>query len=49
MIPRNEMTVEALWTPAGEIEVTGVGYAPQGVLFEHGLRIAEIKSVGKKE
>jgi magnesium-transporting ATPase (P-type)/predicted PurR-regulated permease PerM len=31
-LTRNEMTVEALWTPAGPIEVTGIGYAPEGEL-----------------
>jgi len=31
-LTRNEMTVEALWTRAGEIEVTGIGYAPTGEL-----------------
>mgnify|MGYP000748957347 CR=1 FL=1 len=31
-LTRNEMTVEALWTPDGEIEVTGVGYEPEGAL-----------------
>lgn len=35
-LTRNEMTVETLWTPAAEIEVTGIGYAPEGE-----LRIAE--------
>jgi len=31
-LTRNEMTVEALWTPAAEIEVGGIGYAPEGAL-----------------
>lgn len=31
-LTRNEMTVEALWTPVCEIEVAGVGYAPEGEL-----------------
>ncbi len=29
-LTRNEMTVQHLWTPGGEYEVTGVGYAPDG-------------------
>jgi len=35
-LTRNEMTVEALWTPAGVIEVTGVGYTPLGELLSAG-------------
>lgn len=31
-LTRNEMTVEALWTPAAQIEVVGIGYAPEGAL-----------------
>lgn len=31
-LTRNEMTVEALWTPEQEVEVTGIGYAPEGGL-----------------
>ena len=29
-LTQNEMTVNHLWTPANEYEVTGVGYAPKG-------------------
>jgi len=33
-LTRNEMTVTALWTPsAGELSVTGTGYAPDGQLL----------------
>ena len=36
-LTRNEMTVSALWLPPGRsIDVTGVGYAPQGQLCEAG-------------
>jgi magnesium-transporting ATPase (P-type) len=31
-LTRNEMTVGALWTPAGSYELTGVGYEPRGEL-----------------
>ncbi|MBD3640494.1 MAG: HAD-IC family P-type ATPase [Marinobacter sp.] len=31
-LTRNEMTVEALWTPGHEVELTGIGYAPEGEL-----------------
>jgi magnesium-transporting ATPase (P-type) len=34
-LTRNEMTVEALWTPVGSIAVTGTGYAPEGELREN--------------
>ena len=29
-LTRNEMTIERIVTPSGEVEVTGVGYAPEG-------------------
>jgi potassium/sodium efflux P-type ATPase len=29
-LTRNEMTVQALWTPRGSYSITGVGYAPAG-------------------
>jgi magnesium-transporting ATPase (P-type) len=32
-LTRNEMTVQALWTPSGRYDVTGVGYAPDGGLY----------------
>jgi Ca2+-transporting ATPase len=35
-LTRNEMTVQALWTPAGEFEVDGVGYQPVGRLLSDG-------------
>lgn len=38
-LTRNEMTVEALWTSAGEIEVTGIGYAPEGELLRDGASL----------
>src|SRR5690606_15175732 len=31
-LTRNEMTVEALWTPEISLRVTGVGYKPEGEL-----------------
>jgi Ca2+-transporting ATPase len=31
-LTRNEMTVQALWTPSGAYALSGVGYAPQGEL-----------------
>ena len=42
-LTRNEMTVQALWTPIkGEFEVTGVGYEPKGDLRQLGERIGEL-------
>jgi len=32
-LTRNEMTVQALWTPTGSYGVSGVGYAPEGELL----------------
>jgi magnesium-transporting ATPase (P-type) len=41
-LTRNEMTVEAMWTPSGRIEVTGIGYAPQGELRADGERLESL-------
>ena len=39
-LTRNEMTVSALWLPGGRtIAVSGVGYAPHGVLAEAGAPV----------
>jgi magnesium-transporting ATPase (P-type) len=39
-LTRNEMTVSALWLPGGRsIDISGVGYAPQGVLSEAGVPV----------
>ncbi|WP_316977989.1 cation-translocating P-type ATPase [Shumkonia mesophila] len=41
-LTRNEMTVQALWTPAlGAFAVTGVGYEPTGGLARDGAPVAE--------
>ena len=29
-LTRNEMTVERVVTPSGEVQLTGTGYAPEG-------------------
>jgi Ca2+-transporting ATPase len=31
-LTRNEMTVQALWTPEGRYRLSGIGYAPEGEL-----------------
>ncbi|HZI10824.1 MAG TPA: HAD-IC family P-type ATPase [Myxococcus sp.] len=35
-LTRNEMTVQALWTPSGRYSLSGVGYAPTGELRRDG-------------
>jgi magnesium-transporting ATPase (P-type) len=41
-LTRNEMTVQALWTPAGRYELGGVGYAPSGELRMAGVQLATL-------
>jgi Ca2+-transporting ATPase len=39
-LTRNEMTVQALWTPAsGRVHVSGVGYSPEGRLLRGGAAL----------
>lgn len=38
-LTKNEMTVRRLWVAGDQIEVTGVGYAPEGQLLRHGSPI----------
>ncbi|MCM2334498.1 MAG: HAD-IC family P-type ATPase, partial [Anaeromyxobacteraceae bacterium] len=35
-LTRNEMTVQALWTPAGALDVEGTGWAPEGRFLRGG-------------
>lgn len=44
-LTRNEMTVETLWTPEGEIELSGVGYAPEGDLQQNGQPLDPLPEV----
>ncbi len=37
-LTKNEMTIEKVVTPSGEVDVTGTGYAPVGELQMNGLR-----------
>ncbi len=39
-LTRNEMTVQALWTPAGELGVEGTGWAPEGRFTRGGAAAA---------
>ena len=41
-LTRNEMTVQALWTPqSGESRVSGVGYEPKGAMSRGGAAVTE--------
>lgn len=41
-LTRNEMTVQALWTPqSGETRVSGVGYEPKGAMSRDGTAVAD--------
>jgi magnesium-transporting ATPase (P-type) len=41
-LTRNEMTVQALWTPSGAWSLSGVGYAPRGQLRQEGTPVEEV-------
>jgi magnesium-transporting ATPase (P-type) len=42
-LTRNEMTVQALWTPEGRYCLTGIGYAPEGELrTEDGTSVSSL-------
>ena len=41
-LTRNEMTAEAMWTPDLEVEVTGIGYAPEGELRAEGQTLSPV-------
>ncbi len=56
-LTKNEMTVQAIWTPTALVELTGTGYAPEGELrstdgapvtvdSDHALRWSLIAGVG---
>lgn len=41
-LTRNEMTVQALWTPqSGETRVSGVGYEPKGAMSRNGTAVTD--------
>ncbi|WP_407666455.1 cation-transporting P-type ATPase [Mycobacterium pinniadriaticum] len=43
-LTENQMTVQAIWTPTGHVEVTGTGYAPQGSFLDAGETPIEVDS-----
>src|SRR5690606_41072799 len=47
-LTRNEMTVEALWTPEISLRVTGVGYKPEGELRSEERRVGKEGKVRRK-
>ncbi len=47
-LTRNEMTVQALWTPRGSWCVSGVGYAPEGRLHESGVPLDEVPAAARE-
>jgi Ca2+-transporting ATPase len=38
-LTQNQMTVQKIWLPSGEIEVTGIGYTPEGTFQKDGATI----------
>jgi len=47
-LTRNEMTVQALWTPAGAWSVSGVGYEPRGRLLQGGVPVEAAPTVARE-
>jgi len=47
-LTRNEMTVQALWTPAGAWAMSGVGYTPEGRLHEGGVPLDEVPEAARE-
>jgi Ca2+-transporting ATPase len=47
-LTRNEMTVQALWTPEGTWSVSGVGYEPRGRLLQGGVPIEEAPAMARE-
>lgn len=40
-LTENQMTVRTVWTPAGQFEATGAGYAPEGTVRADGTPVAD--------
>jgi magnesium-transporting ATPase (P-type) len=47
-LTRNEMTVQALWTPMGTWSLSGVGYAPRGALLHEGQQVSELPAAARE-
>lgn len=48
-LTRNEMTVQALWTPLGSYALSGVGYAPEGGLADSAGRALDTTPANAQE
>ena len=48
-LTQNEMTVCNLWLPEGELDVTGIGYAPMGCIMDQGKEIHSGENAGLKQ
>ncbi len=48
-LTQNEMTVCNLWLPEGEMDVTGIGYAPAGTIVRDGIAIHAGQNAGLKQ
>lgn len=50
-LTRNEMTVERVVTPSGEVQLTGTGYAPEGrmVVDPQTMEHAQIRGIIESE
>ncbi len=46
-LTQNEMTVNHLWLPSRELEVTGTGYAPVGEIQQNGAKIVPDRDVAE--
>ncbi|MCB1530570.1 MAG: HAD-IC family P-type ATPase [Rhodospirillales bacterium] len=38
-LTKNEMTIQTLWLASGEVNISGAGYAPEGIFTREGRRI----------
>jgi Ca2+-transporting ATPase len=47
-LTRNEMTVQALWTPEEACSVSGVGYEPRGQLLQRGKPVEEVPTMARE-
>ena len=47
-LTQNEMTVNRIWLPDRELEVTGIGFAPEGKILDSGQEISEATNTSLK-
>ncbi len=46
-LTKNEMTVRAVVTPLGRVELTGIGYTPEGEIQQNGKRVEDEELLGQ--